>query len=226
MWFLEQITSFVAEVVYWLADARDEVQGWIWPFHYLATPLDFIARQVAFIGFRLVDFNEWLDSANLSISNILSFDDISSFFSGVFNAANAAWNWVWNAVSNVLDIIGDWWSGTWADVQSWVNSAIDVGGDVIDTIYGWINTVKDAILELIGRLPSIDEITTWFSDWWGNILSRIQDLGYLPASVIGDLINGNLSDWFPFYETLVDLINNPLDWLMGRVEYWFFDRRS
>lgn len=226
MWFMDLIIEALSWVIQWLHDAAIYCwDSWYIP-NGLGNVFSWLQGEVTIIGFQLIDLNAWLDNAAAWIGRILSYDNIASYFSAVFDAANAAWAWVWNAVSNVWSIVDDWWSGTWVNVRAWVSSTIDIAGDVIDSIYGWVNTVKDAIFNLIGRIPSIDEITQWFSNWWGNILGRIQDLGYLTANAISSLIDSELLDWLPFYDTLVELIDNPLDWLMDRVEYWFFDRQS
>lgn len=211
MWFMDVIIAALSSILQWLYDAA----YYCWDSWYVPNGVGdafwWIRSNLIDIGFKLVAFNEWLDNATAWIARILSYDNIYSHFKGYFNAAQDAWAWVWDAVSNVWSIVDDWWSGVWADVQSWVNSAIDIAGDVIDSIYGWVNDIKDTIYDLIDKIPSINEIISWFGRRWDEMFAQLRDWGFLPKEDISDLINTRLKDW-SISDAVGDMIYNFLRW--------------
>ena len=228
MWFLDQIISYLASARDWLFSAYDEVRGWVSPFHYLSTPLFYIwiafDRLVIYFSY----FNDWVTDTATKLTTILSYANISSYFSYYFDAAAAAWSWVANSWWNVTNIINSWWSSAQYTVLAWIDDAKYWLQTQINSLNIWVSNLQASINELLALIPSISEIIAWFSNWWSLILAAIISWGGLPAALIQDLINSTLRLWFPFYDALAGLWNNiaeffadPLDWIYNKLEEFF-----
>lgn len=228
MWFLDQIVS-------WLGSARDslysaylEVRGWIWPFHHLSTPLYNIYTAFYYLTIYFSYFNDWVEDTATKLTTILSYANITSYFSYYFDAATNAWTWVVNAVSNVTSIINSWWSSAQYTVLAWIDNAKYWLQTQINSLNVWVSNLQASINELLALIPSMSEIIAWFSNWWSLILAQIISWGGLPAALIQDLINSTLRLWFPFYDELASLWNNirdffadPLGWIYNKLEEFF-----
>lgn len=228
MWFLDRIVSWLNTIKEWLFSAYLEVNSWVYPFNQLATPLWNIYTAFIYLTAYFSFFNAWVNDTAIKLTTILSFTNIASHFSYYFNVAAHAWNWIVNAWGNVTPIISSWWSYTSATVQSWIDSAKQLLLLLIGELELWLIALQAAWDTFKSMIPSISEILSWFTDWWGWILARIIEWGGLPASLIQGMINSTLSDWFPWYDELASLWSNirdfftdPLQWVYDKLDEFF-----
>ncbi|MBA7573636.1 hypothetical protein ES708_15434 [subsurface metagenome] len=233
MWFLDQIIYRLNTIKEWFLEAYLEVNGWIAPFRYLATPLWYIYYAFIYLVSSFRDFNTWVSDAAAKLLTILSYSNIASYFKTFFDAATNAWSWVVNAWGNVTGIVNIWWSSTQQVVLSWINDAVTFLLSLIGNLQTWLGTLQEAWDAFKGMIPSISEILAWFSNWWAWILARILAWGGLPARLIQDLIDSTLLAWFPFYNTLaeiwsaiVEFFADPLEFLWARFTDWFLGREE
>lgn len=228
MWFIDQMVTWLGSVTDFFYAAFLEVRGWVWPFHYLSTPLWGIYVAFWWITYYFGQFNAFLDLVYNKIGTILSYLDITSYFKTFFDYALWAWDWISNAWGNVTDIVDSWWSSASLTVRTWIDGAYQFARSSIDQVNIWLSSLQVAWDNFKGMIPSLSEILAWFADWPAKILSQITYWGALPGKLIQDLINGTLKEWFPFYDTLaeiwstiVEFFVDPLEFLLARFTDWF-----
>jgi len=228
MWFLDQIVSWLNSIKEWFFAAYLEVSTWTWPFNNLATPLWYIYTAFIYLKAYFIDFNDWVNDTVIKLTTILSYANISSYFSSIFNAATNAWNWILNATWNIWVEVENWWSSVSLTVQSWIDAAKDMLLLLIGELELAVVALQAAWETFQSWIPSLTEILSWFTDWWGWILARIISWGGLPATLIQALIDSTLLSWFPWYDTLVEIWNeivaffaNPWDYIEAKFVNWW-----
>jgi len=185
-----------------------EVKDWIFPFHYIAAPFELTANAFMGLAEAFVYMSYWVDDVASKVSNILSFENIASYFSAIFDAALTASNWIANWWSNVTQVIGDWWKITEAVVLSWIDITKEWASMLISQVNTWLGSLQEA---------------------WSNFTKSILPTLASWTGVSG-LINSTLIEWFPFYKTLweiweeiVKFFADPMQYVWDRIEE-FFDR--
>jgi len=227
--------SFLNDIIGWLGDASGYFYGiyldvyyWIAPFNAIA-PIFFSLHSIfASLSWGFYYFNQWVDSAQAQLANILSWSTIVSYIKAWLPGLENAVNWFLNAWNNVLAAIGDWWGATQPTVQGWIDSAKQFLQTQINSLSNWLAGLEADVQELLGQLPSLGEILAWFGDWWANILTRIEAWWDEKLLGINSLIESTLRAWFPFYDELAELwsdirlfFTDPLQWLYDRLDAFF-----
>ncbi|GAH37666.1 unnamed protein product, partial [marine sediment metagenome] len=228
MWFLDWIVTKLSDASSFFYSIYLEAYYWVYPFNQIAP----FFYQVSSLFFSLSQyfsyFNDWVDDVVSKVANILTYSNIYSYFKSYFDYAIGAWNWITNAWNIVTNIINSWWSSTQYIVKTWIDNAVQglrYFGVQLET---WLGNLQAAWDNFKCRIPSIDEILSWFSNWWGKILANIISWGALTSGEINTLIDSKLQDWLPFYDELANLIGDiklfftdPLQWLYDRAEEFF-----
>jgi len=209
MSFIDDIFSFVWDISDWFYQAYLTVQGWVWPFYLLGTPLYYLYYLSRRLLTPIAHFGDWVVDIVNKVSQILGPEGIISLLRTWLTYAENAWSWVSNAWASVTGIVGDWWAATTLTVQGWIDIAKQ-------TLQGLINNLTN----LVGVLQTA----------WDNF--RTLTLPNLISSLdAAKLIDSTLKRWFPDYDDLVKLwantklfISSPLDWLWERFTDWFMGK--
>jgi len=225
MWWLEQIITYLSQVRDWFLDAYYEVSGWVYPFNNLATPLYWLYHAFFYLAFHFGSFNAWVDDAASKIAAILNFDNLYSYFRTYFDYAVNAWNWVFNAWNNVIAITGDWWNSTQLIVQSWIASAQQFLQTQINGINTLLASIQASVDNLLSNLPTLNEIISWWSNWWGNTLANLGSWWNDRLYDVQGLINSAFVEreslwagWQDFRGKVVEFFTDPWGWLYDRFD--------
>lgn len=228
MWFLDQIISWLTTIKFLFRDAYYEVASWTYPFNQLASPLWDIYYAFIYLVIYFRDFRDWVADTAIKLTTILSYANISSYFSSIFNAATNAWNWVLNSAYNIWAAVEVWWSSMSLTVQGWIDSAKQLLLLLIGELELVVVALQAAWETFLSWIPSLSEIISWFSNWWGWILEKILAWGGLSATSIMDLILSTLKDWFPWYDTLAEIWDeivaffaSPWDYIEAKFVNWW-----
>ncbi|GAI36189.1 unnamed protein product, partial [marine sediment metagenome] len=69
-------------------------------------------------------------------------------------------------------------------------------------------------------IPDLEDVTSWFTNWWGNTLSNIIAWGALTGTQIGSLVDSafTLRDdfwagWQDWRDKVTEFFTDPEDWL-------------
>ncbi|MBA7573150.1 hypothetical protein ES708_14945 [subsurface metagenome] len=273
MWFLNSIVGYLDDISGWFLDAYYEVKDWVWPFHYLSSPLYSLYVSFYYLTYYFGYFNDWLVWADDRLDDIFSWSTIRSYIRDWLPDLEDAIDWWdrwWVKVGNEID---DWWRFKRDDVFSWINdvkswtttqinNAVENITQVVTNIYDYsqttINNITEYVTEVwnnfydysqttinnltenisqfitnindytqttinnitetITEVLDWDRVTTFLNDWYDDRLLDLQGL-----------VDSNLKTWFPFYDDLVslwndivDFITDPLGWLKDRIEVWFW----
>lgn len=228
MRFLDRIISYLVEIEDWFHEAYLEVRGWIAPFSYLYPPLYYIYRSFYYLTLYFSDFNDWVDDIASQVTDILSWSTIRSYIRSWLPDLEDVIDWWdrwWKWVSQEID---DWWAVTWSGVRSWVYARIDDVEELIDSVELALGELQADISYLLDQIPSVNEILSWFTNWWGSILSAMVDWGALTATQIDTLIDSWFKSYQPFWEGWLDwkdkvteFFTDPEDWLYKAVDRIF-----
>ncbi len=228
MWFLDLIVTWLNNAAGYFYEAYLEVNGWVWPFRALAFPLWLIYEAFYYTAFYFGEFNEWLAWAAGKLAEIFSIEQIADHFRWVIEAALAAWDWVVNAVGNVWAIIDSWWTSAKFTVLGWIDIATE-GFNNLKVLWDefWKITWPQwtATLEVLGS-----QVGDFFTHTLPNLLDWLKLENWFNGKLfaIDGLIGSRLAEWFPFYDNLIEIWNdiveffsNPGEFLLSRFTDWF-----
>lgn len=230
MWFLNSIVSWLTSAEDFFYDAYLEVRAWVYPFYYLSYPLYSLYSAFYYLAYYFSDFNEWVDWAANEVGNILSFSNIYSYFRTYFDYASDAWHWVRDAFYYITGIIDDWWWETKLTVQGWIDTAVQGFQSLLNQLDSLLASLQSEWSNFKAKIPSINEVLSWFTNWWSNTLARVIAWGALTATQISSLVDSAFTardsfwaGWQDVKNDVTEFFTDPLQWLYDRLET-FFDR--
>lgn len=224
MWFLDWIIQDLTDVKDFFYDAYQEVSGWVWPFYYLADPLYGLYRVFRYLVWDFEDFNNWVDDVASKIGDVLSFSSIYSYFSDYFDAALDAWEWVRYAWGNVWDIVDDWWYSTSQTVRGWIENAAGWLEELIYQAETWLAGLQSAWDSWAAKIPSWNEVWSWWGNWWGNILAQLDLWWKQKVGDISGLVDTAIKNWAPvldswqtIYTLFGSFFEDPFGWIQCHI---------
>ena len=163
MWWMIQIIIWLQSVRDWLLNAYYTVNGWIWPFKALATPLYYIYVAFFYLALYFVNFQNWIIEVTNRLSQILSITQITSYFQTWITYATTAYNWVVSATTNVRLILDSWWR------------------EASQQVYFAIEQAKYWVLVQLNNLAyNYAAVQAWWNDFctytWPQWLASLQSL--------------------------------------------------
>jgi hypothetical protein len=231
MTFLNLIVQGCSDTSSYFYSIYLKVYSWIYPF-YLAAPFFYSLSTVfADLAWGFYDFNIWVDDAVTKLGQILSISTITSYFQTWIGYATTAYNWIINAANIILLNISAWWNTTQQTVLVWIDQAKQWALAQINNLAGalaevqtWWNSFKD-------KIPSLNEIISWFTNWWANILSRLSSWWIERLLDIKALFNSwtlelapLLAGWQEIRDKVFEFFNDPLEWLLAEFTDWFLGK--
>lgn len=199
-----------------------------WPIDFIGDGFLFLANFFAEASGYFYDASDWYYTVSFRLADILSASQIYTYFKAYFDAAVNAWSWVQAAVANVRAVIEDWWSATSSDVLGWIDAAKQWAGLRIDSLQDQLDELRVMVQDIPGALPDLSAILEWFTDWPGRVLEVITTWWAGHLLEIGDLIDGTIKTWFPFYDELAALwgeirefFTDPEQWIYSRLDSFF-----
>jgi hypothetical protein len=227
--FFYDIFSLVWDCRDYLWDTYNTVKGWIPPFHLLQYPIYGLHQTVAALLSPIANFAITVDQIITKVGEILNISQIVALLQTWLTWAEWAWNWVANAVNNVLATVETWWVQKWAVITDLVNMAIWQLNNLIDGVAANLATLRTSwddfwTVTWPAWMFKFDSLATAWDNFWTITFPTL-----ITGTGVQVLINSTLTTWFPFYNTLALLwdsvaafITNPLDYLLDRLETWFW----
>jgi len=228
MRFLDDIFSLVWDISDWFYEAYLTVNDWVYPFNLIA-PV-FYRLSIYFYNMLtpIAHLSDWVDDINQSIASLPSMDNIWSTFKDWFNWAEWSWQWIEDAWLIIPGIIDDWWSSTSQTVQTWIDESSQYFTSLVNTLQVKVSQVESSISELMGRLPELDELVSWWSNWTVNLRVTIDTWWTTTMVEVQGLINTAFIDreswwtgWIDVKNEVIEFITNPMDFLLDRFTDWF-----
>ena len=142
-------------------------------------------------------FLAWVINADNWLARILRAEDIWALLSLPIQWAQIAYNWVVNAWNIVTGWIDDWWDWTTTTVQGWIDIATE---GLASLRVAWDNFWNYTLPNLLDYFK--------LENWWSTKLFGFDTL-----------IDSTLKRWFPWYETLVNIIDEIFAFFADPVEY-------
>ena len=228
MSFFDDIFSLVWDISELFHEAYLEVDSWYSPFNYLATPLYWIYRRTGSLLTPISQVSDWAYDINQSIASLPSMGTIWSTFKDWFNWAEWSWQWVQDSWLIIPGMIDDWWNSTMVEVQGWIDESSQYFTGIVNTLLAKVSQVELSISELLGRLPVLDELVSWWDNWQGNVHTYIDTWWTSTMGEVQGLINTAFIDreswwtgWIDVKNEVIEFITNPLDFLLDRFTDWF-----
>ena len=230
MWFIDNIVIYCNNISSFFYSIYLEVLGWVFPFWLVASFFYNLSTTFSALAWQFYYFGLWVDATASKLLEILSWSTIQSYITDWFyliGDLNTIFFYFW---ANVTDVINNWWSSTSLSVLDWINAFSAFLQSQIDVVNSWLTNLQLAWDSFKDKIPSLDLIISWFSNWWGYVLNLVIAWGALTATQIQSLIDSAFTAYTPFWEgwldwkdSLIEFIQDPWQWLYDRVED-LFDR--
>jgi hypothetical protein len=229
--FMVQITLWLASIRDYFLDAHYTVSNWVWPFYNLATPLYYIYNAFYWLVIYFYQFNEWLYELSVYASSFLDMNIVLSYLQTWINYATIAYNWIINAANIITYNIGAWWNTTQQTVLVWIDQAKQWALVQVNNLANTLAPVIAGWNSFVSKIPSLNEILLWFTNWWANVLSRLSSWWTERLLDIKALFNSWTLDLAPFWlgwqeirDKVFEFFNDPLEWLLAEFTDWFLGK--
>jgi len=228
MYFMNRIISYLNDVSDFFYDAYREVWNWVYPFYYLGYPLYSLCLAFNHLAWEFYDFADWVDYIEDIISDVITWWDIEDWFYDWKRKILDAWYWFVDRWYWFRTEVNNWWSSVQYTVQGWINTAFANAKSLIDQVSVSLTNLWSAWNNFKGKIPSLDQVLSWFGDWWGYTLSSLIAWGALKASQISTLIDSAFTirdslwaGWQELRDQVIEFFNDPLEYLWSRFTDWF-----
>ncbi len=215
----------------WIVDRLNDVSNFFYQLYldcfYVGWPLEvigywfyYLSDTFSRLAWNFYDFSSWVTDVQVRVSEILDTWDIWTSFQWWFEAAENAWNWVSSAAWNIWYEVEDWWGTTQYTVQGWIDEARWYAYDLVAGVNTWLAELQSAWDDFKGRIPTIDQVIYWWSNWTGNVSSVINTWWTATMVEVQDLINSAFiirsdfwAGWQDWRDKVTEFFTDPEDWL-------------
>lgn len=209
------IAGFFNELYLWA-----EERGW--PINLTADFFWYIRYFFYKLEAQTIYFSEDMEDFIDELGNILSWSNIKSFIRGWLPYLEDAIDWFLSWTYWVGQKIDEWWSINYPTVQGWIDIATE-GLDSLKAEWNefWTTTYP-------GFLSSFDELKAAWDNFWTvtfpDLVSNL-DLEEWWNTKLKELLE-LVEDTIPFYSSIVEFFNDPLEWLWQRFFDWFLGKEE
>jgi len=228
MWFINGIVDALDWMSDLFLDIYVETKDWVWPFYYISDPFYWLVAATIRLAGYFIDLGDFLEMVDDRVDEILDEWDIRSMLRPWLDMAEDAWAWVQDATLELWGIVDEWWTTTASSVRDWIATAEAWLWAEMEKTRGWLHEVRTWWLEFIWRVPTIDEIITWFGDWGSKVITSVITWGALTATQIGELIDSKISELPSFWEgwqevkdQVIAFFSDPVEFIWERFTTWF-----
>lgn len=198
-----------------------------WPWLPELVPKFFYSISELFFTFAANFYTlwQWLEAATHLIPKFFDLREIFDFFSHFIQQMVDAFVWIYTVLGGLGSILAIWWSYTQVAVVSWIDAVRDYLQSQLNYLTGWLASLQVVWDEFKSRIPSLDIILSWFTNWWGNILvnltmwwdERLLDIQSLIDSAFL-LREGLWAGWQDIRDKVTEFFTDPEDWLYKAVD--------
>jgi len=219
--WLQQV-SFYFNELYWNS------ANWPWPWQLTTNWWNQLRIFFYNLSGNFYQFADWVGYAENKLATILSTTAIRLDLQQWLDWADWAWDWVVNAVNNIVDTVNSWWSNTQLFVKSWIETARLWAETQVNNLATTFNPLLTWWNDFKSNIPTLNELISWFANWWANTLQHISTWWLDRLVDIKALFNSWTLDLAHFWEgweekreEVFDFFDSPLDWLEEKFIDWF-----
>lgn len=220
----------------WIIQRLGEISDFFYELYlecyYAGFPLELldswfyaISSYFANLSWDFYYFSEWVNSVQAKVPEILNWNTIWSYILGQVPNLEAIRDWFYNWAYWVGQEISSWWDSTSLTVTTWIDEAKLFLQTQVDSLTSWLTTLQGAWDDFKGRIPSLDIISLWFANWWGNILANLATWWGEKLVEVESLINSAFTirqdfweGWQDWRDSIVEFFTDPEDWLYKAVD--------
>jgi len=228
-------TNFMGDIIAALNAASSftysiylEVNGWIWPFNLVSGPFYWLSVNFNNLAWGFYHFWDWVNDISARIGGALSWDTVWNFIISRFPQIEQLRDWFYNWWNNVTGAVTSWWSATSVTVQGWIQEAKQYAASLVSSITAGLLTLQGAWDGFKVRIPTIDGVIYWWSNWTGNVLTAVNSWWTGKLTEVQGLINSAFTARASFWEGWQDMRDNvleffadPVEYIWGRFADWF-----
>ena len=228
MYFMSSIISACNSASSFFYSIYLEVYSWVYPFWLAAAYFSSLSSLFSNLAWYFYDFNTWVDNTANKLLEILNWNTIQSYIRSWFYSLSDLSTIFYFFWTNVTNVISNWWSTAQATVKSWDDAVKSFLQAQLNTVNSLLTSLQASWDGFKGKIPSIDAIISWFTNWWGNVLAQVIAWGALTALQIQSLVdsaftlrNGFWEGWQDIRAQVLEFFADPLQWLYDRMDEWF-----
>jgi hypothetical protein len=105
--------------------------------------------------------------------------------------------------------------------KQWALAQVNHLANSLTPLQNWWNS-------FVASIPTLTEILSWFTNWWGNVLSKLTSWWNERLLDVKALLTNLALELSPFWEgwqdirtTVFTFFSNPFDWLLNKFTDWF-----
>ncbi len=202
--------------------------GWVWPFYLLANLFYGLSDLFSMLAWSFSDFFTLVNELVSRIDQVLSWDAIQSLILGWFPWLESLGSWFGNWWNNVSSVVTSWWSATQVLVLAWVQSARDFAADLFNQVSSALASLQASWDQFQPRIPVLDQVTAWWGNWTGNVLSavnawwteRLLEVQYLISSAF-TARESLWAGWQDIRTSVLEFLQDPVEFIWQRFADWF-----
>ena len=163
------------------------------------------------IAFSLGDLASWYQRVTDRVAQAITSSDVIEIISGITARVNTLWAWFGNRAGELLSVINSWWEGTRSQVLAWVQEGKDYSAGLIVGVRQQLNGLSSSWESF--RTSVLPSLAT---------RQEAQELARAELSPHVSL----LTTLGTFVGDIADFFGDPLGWLAGRLEEWFWGKEG
>jgi len=230
MAFIDWIIVHLYSLGDWFYNVYLQANSWAWPFNLVAGLFKSVSDTFDVLAMDFFQFGLWVDDVWNKVALILSWDSIRSFILSWIPNLETIRDWFVNYFANVTWIVSSWWSATQVTVQGWVQNAANLATTLFNSVNAAVTSLQAVWDSFKGMIPSLSQVVSWFSNWWGNVARNLVDWWCDRLRDLEALFNSWIANFAPFWagwqdvrDNVIEFLNNPFEWLVYKLERWFWD---
>jgi len=228
MWWTDQIFSIIWNISTLFYNLASTTSTWVWPFYYISTPFYAIGDLFWAWLEPIANFGVWADDVWARVQKVLDEEGVLSLILWVFPWLTDVGNWFATRWEWFLAEANEWWAAISLEVKGWIEIARQTLQALINDLTTWLATLQAAWDDFWTETwpewtAKLDILKAGWDAFWVTTFPTLANW-----TGVQSLIDSALRTWFPFYDDLIAIWNevvefftNPLEFLLTRLTDWF-----
>jgi len=226
--FVDRIFSLVWDIYEFFIELSYEAQD-IWVVGPAISGWFYsVARACFSLLTPIAHFRDWTVSIELQLIDMITWESIQGMLSEVWNLLEPIQDWLDNVWTNVYQIVNTWWTDKVLEVQALIDLAIEAVVSAVNNLSTAVNNLSIAWAAFKGKIPTLDEVIAWWSNWPGELLSVINSWWTGKVLEVQALINTAFvtrqsfwAGWQELRDQVLEFFSDPEDWVYKRLDSFF-----